>query len=116
MFNNAVSAGVGLVPIAGDIALAVWKANSRNAHLLEKFLAARGEEHIAAGMTGLTPRVGHSTPATGSVAERNHPGASSVAGSSTLVNNETHVTKTGTVMEGGKKSWFGSKSKGSTAA
>lgn len=48
LFNNAISAGVGFVvwdvcvcqltlcsfvPLVGDVALAVWKANSRNAHL-----------------------------------------------------------------------------------
>jgi len=48
LFNNALSAGVGLVPIAGDIALAVWKANSRNAWLLEEFLRIRGEELLKA--------------------------------------------------------------------
>ncbi|PWN88114.1 hypothetical protein FA10DRAFT_268337 [Acaromyces ingoldii] len=55
VFNNAVSAGVGLVPIAGDIMLAVWKANSRNVNLLEEYFRVLGEEHIAAGMQGLTP-------------------------------------------------------------
>lgn len=39
--DNAVSIGIGLVPIVGDLALAVWKANSRNAALLEEFLIAR---------------------------------------------------------------------------
>jgi hypothetical protein len=48
-FNNAVSAGVGFVPIVGDVALAAWKANWRNAALLEEFLRKRGEENIAAG-------------------------------------------------------------------
>jgi hypothetical protein len=33
LLNNAVSSGVGLVPIVGDLVLAVYKANSRNAHL-----------------------------------------------------------------------------------
>ena len=33
LFNNAVSAGVGFIPLAGDVFLAAWKANSRNAHL-----------------------------------------------------------------------------------
>ncbi|KAG8853983.1 hypothetical protein FRB96_007846 [Tulasnella sp. 330] len=42
--NNAVSMGIGLVPFVGDILLAAWKANSRNAHLLEEFLRVRGEE------------------------------------------------------------------------
>ncbi|CAO1617759.1 unnamed protein product [Parajaminaea phylloscopi] len=56
-FNNAVSAGVGLVPIAGDIMLAAWKANSRNAKLLEEWFRIRGEENIAKGLPILTPHV-----------------------------------------------------------
>ncbi|PFH51107.1 hypothetical protein AMATHDRAFT_75185 [Amanita thiersii Skay4041] len=46
MFNNAVSVGVGMVPFAGDLVLAVWKTNSRNAILLEEFLRVRGEEWL----------------------------------------------------------------------
>ena len=42
LFNNAVSAGVGLVPFVGDVFLAVYKANSRNAALLDEFLRIRG--------------------------------------------------------------------------
>ncbi len=38
---------MGLVPIIGDIGLAAWKANSRNAHLLEAYLTIRGEEFLA---------------------------------------------------------------------
>lgn len=45
--NNAVSLGLGLFPVVGDIALAAWKANSRNAHLLEAFLTIRGQEYLA---------------------------------------------------------------------
>jgi len=48
LLNNAVSAGVNLVPVAGDIMLAYWKANSRNAALLEEFLRIRGEEFLKA--------------------------------------------------------------------
>ena len=44
--NNAVSIAVGLVPVAGDVVLAVFKANSRNAALLEEFLRIRGDEFI----------------------------------------------------------------------
>lgn len=44
--NNLVSAGVGFVPVAGDVVLAMYKANSRNAALLEEFLRIRGEEYI----------------------------------------------------------------------
>ncbi len=46
LLNNAVSAGVGFVPIVGDVILAVYKANSRNAALLEEFLRIRGEEFL----------------------------------------------------------------------
>ncbi|WWD20790.1 hypothetical protein CI109_105267 [Kwoniella shandongensis] len=53
--NNAISIGLGLVPIAGDIALAAWKANSRNAHLLEAYLVIRGEEFLASQRQGASP-------------------------------------------------------------
>ncbi|KAH9850356.1 hypothetical protein C2E23DRAFT_782710 [Lenzites betulinus] len=46
LLNNAVSAGVGFIPIAGDVILAMFKANSRNAALLEEFLRIRGEEFL----------------------------------------------------------------------
>lgn len=46
LLNNAVSAAVGFVPLVGDIVLAVFKANSRNAALLEEFLRIRGEEFL----------------------------------------------------------------------
>lgn len=44
--NNAVSAAVGFIPIVGDVVLAAFKANSRNAALLEEFLRIRGEEFL----------------------------------------------------------------------
>ncbi|CUA70853.1 hypothetical protein RSOLAG22IIIB_04335 [Rhizoctonia solani] len=46
--NNAVSAGVGFIPLVGDVILAAYKANSRNAALLEEFLRIRGEEFLKA--------------------------------------------------------------------
>jgi hypothetical protein len=46
LFNNAVSAGVGFVPVVGDVILAVYKANSRNAALLDEFLRIRGAEFL----------------------------------------------------------------------
>lgn len=33
--NNVVSAGVGMIPLVGDVILASYKTNSRNANLLE---------------------------------------------------------------------------------
>ncbi|KAF9532665.1 hypothetical protein CPB83DRAFT_807107 [Crepidotus variabilis] len=56
LFNNAVSAGVSLVPIVGDVVLAMYKANSRNAFLLEEFLRIRGEEFLKMG--GVTEEEG----------------------------------------------------------
>ncbi|THV01918.1 hypothetical protein K435DRAFT_654506 [Dendrothele bispora CBS 962.96] len=49
LMNNAVSAAVGFIPLAGDVILAAFKANSRNAALLEEFLRIRGEEFIKLG-------------------------------------------------------------------
>ncbi|EFI27926.1 hypothetical protein CC1G_14417 [Coprinopsis cinerea okayama7 len=46
MANNAVSFAVGFIPFVGDVLLAVFKANSRNAALLEEFLRIRGEEYL----------------------------------------------------------------------
>ncbi|KAL5526165.1 hypothetical protein ACEPAG_7503 [Sanghuangporus baumii] len=46
LLHNAFSAGVGLVPLVGDVAVAAFKANSRNAVLLEEFLRIRGEEFL----------------------------------------------------------------------
>ncbi|KAH7921712.1 hypothetical protein BV22DRAFT_1038312 [Leucogyrophana mollusca] len=47
LINNAVSALSGLIPVAGDVVLALYKANSRNAALLEEFLRIRGEEFLS---------------------------------------------------------------------
>jgi hypothetical protein len=46
VLNNVLSAGMGFVPIVGDIVLAQFKANSRNAALLEEYLRIRGEEFL----------------------------------------------------------------------
>ncbi|BGP35824.1 hypothetical protein JCM10296v2_007676 [Rhodotorula toruloides] len=41
--NQLVGLGIGLIPLVGDITMAVWKANSRNAALLEEFLLRRAQ-------------------------------------------------------------------------
>jgi len=46
LLNNAVSVAAGLIPLLGDVILAVYKANSRNAALLEEYLRIRGEEYL----------------------------------------------------------------------
>ncbi|KAI0051043.1 hypothetical protein FA95DRAFT_1461976, partial [Auriscalpium vulgare] len=42
LLNLGLATSVGLVPLVGDVLLAAWRANSRNAHLLEEFLRVRG--------------------------------------------------------------------------
>lgn len=54
MFNIILDFGVGLVPFLGDIADALFRANTRNAVELEKFLREKGLRNIKAS--------GHSTP------------------------------------------------------
>ncbi|KAK4689273.1 hypothetical protein P7C73_g842, partial [Tremellales sp. Uapishka_1] len=63
LINNALSAGMGFVPVVGDIALAVFKANSRNAHLLEEYLIIRGREFAAAERRGPSVVENHGTTA-----------------------------------------------------
>lgn len=46
--NQAIATVIGLVPVVGDIGIAVFKTNSRNAALLEEFLRIRGEEFLKA--------------------------------------------------------------------
>lgn len=46
LVNNAVSFGVSFVPIIGDVFLAIYKANSRNAALLDEFLMIRGDTFL----------------------------------------------------------------------
>lgn len=46
LLNNAIAICVGLVPIIGDIGMAGFKTNSRNAMLLEEFLRIRGDEFL----------------------------------------------------------------------
>lgn len=47
MRNLALSEVVGLVPFLGDIFIAWWRANSRNAWLLEAFLTERAIRNLA---------------------------------------------------------------------
>ncbi|SGY83515.1 BQ5605_C009g05641 [Microbotryum silenes-dioicae] len=47
VFNQMVGSGVGMIPLVGDIILAVWKANSRNALLLEDYLIAKSKTGVS---------------------------------------------------------------------
>jgi hypothetical protein len=90
--NNAVSAAVGFVPLVGDVILAAFKANSRNAALLEEFLRIRGEEFLKHEQDRVQD------PATVK------PGAGTAPGEQ--VPGEDRVKKSG--------SWFRRRSKGKT--
>ena len=96
IFNNAVSTGVGFVPLVGDVVMAAWRANSRNAKLLEELLRLRGEENIANGLPDLTPRSPHDTHPAQSAAQ-NHvqqsTGAPAAGGNSTVGNSSSNLVK-----------------------
>jgi len=51
LFNVAVDAGVGAIPIAGDLFDIGWKANRRNLGLLEHWVAAPAATRRASAMT-----------------------------------------------------------------
>jgi len=46
MFNICLDFGIGLIPFLGDIADALFRANTRNAVVLEKFLRAKGAKAL----------------------------------------------------------------------
>lgn len=46
--NQAVATVIGLVPVVGDVGIAMFKTNFRNAALLEEYLRIRGEEFLKA--------------------------------------------------------------------
>lgn len=55
LINNMISAGIGAIPIAGDVAIAIFKANSQNARLLRDYLEIRGREYLKAEAEGRLP-------------------------------------------------------------
>ncbi|SPO32269.1 uncharacterized protein UTRI_02826 [Ustilago trichophora] len=97
MFNNAVSTGVGFVPLVGDVVMAAWRTNSRNAKLLEELLRLRGEENMANGLPDLTPRSPHDTHPAQSAAQ-NHmqqqsTGTAAAASNSTVGNSTSNLVQ-----------------------
>lgn len=48
MFNIILDFGIGLVPFLGDIADALFRANTRNAVVLEKYLREKGIKNLKA--------------------------------------------------------------------
>ncbi|KAE8210706.1 hypothetical protein CF327_g5453 [Tilletia walkeri] len=109
VLNNVISAGVGLVPFAGDIMLAVWKANSRNAKLLEEYLRVVGEAQISQNLPNLTK--GDPTKGAAGAAHPGQPDARLDAtevlrASAGQMNTSTASTATPAAVEEAKKSRF----------
>lgn len=61
-FNIILDFGVGLVPILGDVADALFRANTRNAVVLEKYLREKGAKALKA-QGNTQPRIDPSDPA-----------------------------------------------------
>jgi Domain of unknown function (DUF4112) len=113
MANNALSLGVSFIPLVGDVILAVYGANSRNAALLEAYLAARGAAFLEANPDGVIPstkkkgwwRMGGKSKPT--VAPNDYGAAQSAGGSSHLTTHDVQQLrpgaglKTGELVDGG---------------
>ena len=109
--NNAISAGVSLVPLVGDVILAVYKANSRNAALLEEYLRIRGEEYLKAHPEAANPatipkKKGFwgfgSGKAKAAPADYGATGSAAEAGSSKLSKNDAKAIKPGAGVKAGE--------------
>ncbi|KAJ9098621.1 hypothetical protein QFC21_004268 [Naganishia friedmannii] len=110
--NNGISAAVGFIPLVGDILLGVWKANSRNAHLLEEYLSIRGAEYLASvGFPVESASPGHQLGVTQDPDVRSEykPGAGMASGEVILPHSAQQQHSTG-------RGWFGFGAKGDRPA
>jgi hypothetical protein len=55
IFNLILEFGIGLVPVLGDVANALFRANTRNAVVLEKYLYNKGVNAPGEGQQALPP-------------------------------------------------------------
>ena len=62
LFNIVLDFGVGLIPILGDIADALFRANTRNAVVLEKFLREKGAQNLKIQSGQRTPPLDPTDP------------------------------------------------------
>ena len=68
--NDAVSAIGGLFPVVGNVVVAAYEANSRNAMLLEEFLRIRGEEYLKLQVAANEARSGRTIAGISGVSQR----------------------------------------------
>ncbi|KAI6112253.1 hypothetical protein EDD16DRAFT_1603804 [Pisolithus croceorrhizus] len=93
LLNLIISGTVGFVPGVGDVVVGMYKANFRNAQLLEEFLRIRGEEFLktqTGGQNGTrAPRLSEKD------AEQVKPGAGMEDGTGHPSTSSTSRSKTG---------------------
>jgi hypothetical protein len=82
LLNLAISAVIGIVPIVGDVILASYRVNVRNARLLENFLLLRSERVAKDGGIGAR-----------ALSEKNHGGADGDEGEGQRGAAERWITK-----------------------
>lgn len=46
IYNQAIACAFGLIPILGDVFVAIYGCNARNVALLEEYLTIRGNEYL----------------------------------------------------------------------
>lgn len=101
--NITIAAGAGAIPLVGDIILAIYKANSRNAALLEEYLIARVASRNSGSSTGGSAAIDRDLAARQAL---NSPGIDSsgerIGSQGVLVEEGVSGTK-----GSGKKSWLG---------
>ncbi|KAL8277549.1 hypothetical protein RQP46_009981 [Phenoliferia psychrophenolica] len=118
VFNQMISVGVGMVPLVGDIILAVWKTNSRNAALLEEFLIARANAPAPSGVAGgkTTAQVEQAAAETALNAPGiSHTSGERVGGKSYQISPEVlaedegvaHASGSSSAPPAGKRGWYG---------
>ncbi|KAK4699605.1 hypothetical protein P7C70_g6652, partial [Phenoliferia sp. Uapishka_3] len=118
-FNQAVSVGAGMIPMVGDIILAVWKANSRNAALLEEYLIARASAPAPEAGGPSSNRISAQLDEAAAQKALNAPGIDKATGDrvggtayqiSEDQGNASGVASTSAAPSGkssGKKTWYG---------
>ncbi|TFK27182.1 hypothetical protein FA15DRAFT_666682 [Coprinopsis marcescibilis] len=113
MLNNAFSFAISFIPFVGDVILAVFKANSRNAALLEEYLRIRGEEYLKLNPKGseIQPKKNgwfgafgskKNTPPTAAQASSSTPQTVATSAPSGLSKHDAHQIKPGSGVQPGE--------------
>jgi hypothetical protein len=106
ILNLAISAAIGIVPIVGDILLASYRANVRNARLLENFLHLRGERVAKGGAHALSEKNNASADGDEGEGQRGAAGGRITEdnGSEKMMMSHAPLSQQGTVAEAARSS------------